>query len=65
MVYMNPRQKMAMSKYLCLLSNGIDHSGLRGMEKIMASVKTLKLDMAVPVISVRLQCASVGHSSVV
>lgn len=46
---------MPISKYLCRLSKGIPQRGLRGMQKMSKSVKTLMLDIAVPIYgSVRL-----------
>lgn len=39
-----------MSKYRWRLSRGIPQSGFRGMQNMSRSVKTLRLEMAVPFI---------------
>lgn len=42
-------QKMPINKYLCRLSRDMDQRGLSGMENMTRSVRTLILEIAVPV----------------
>lgn len=49
MTTMKPKQNIPMSRYLWRWSKGMFQSGLIGIEKMMRSVPTLMLEMAVPV----------------